>query len=64
MLCAINLLDFYDRQILAAVTEPIRHEWSLSDSEVGWLGTAFALFVQRSVYRLDDGQILAREQKY
>ncbi len=44
VLFGINLLNFYDRQILAAVTEPIRREWSLSDSAIGWLGTAFTLF--------------------
>ncbi len=44
MLFAINLLNFYDRQILAAVTEPVRREWNLTDSALGWLGTAFTLF--------------------
>ena len=44
VLFLINLLNFYDRQILAAVTEPIRREWQLSDTAVGWLGTAFTLF--------------------
>ena len=44
VLFAINLLNFYDRQILAAVTEPIRREWNLTDSALGWLGTAFTLF--------------------
>ena len=44
VLFLINLLNFYDRQILAAVTEPIRREWLLSDTAMGWLGTAFTLF--------------------
>lgn len=44
VLFAINLLNFYDRQIIAAVTEPIRVEWQLSDSALGWLSTAFTLF--------------------
>jgi MFS family permease len=43
VLFAINLLNFYDRQIFGAVAEPIRHEWNLTDSQVGWLGTAFTL---------------------
>jgi predicted MFS family arabinose efflux permease len=43
VLFGINALNFYDRQILAAVTEPIRKEWGLSDSAMGLLGTAFTL---------------------
>lgn len=43
ILFLVNLLNFYDRQILAAVTEPIRREWSLGDGAIGWLGTAFTL---------------------
>lgn len=44
ILFLINLLNFYDRQIIAAVTEPIRREWMLGDGAMGWLGTAFTLF--------------------
>ncbi|MEO7521754.1 MAG: MFS transporter, partial [Gemmatimonas sp.] len=44
LLFLINLLNFYDRQIISAVTEPIRTEFALSDSRLGWLGTAFTLF--------------------
>jgi len=36
-------MNFYDRQILAAVTEPLRKEWALTDSSMGLLGTAFTL---------------------
>src|SRR5262249_55244719 len=43
ILFGINMMNFFDRQILAAVTEPIRKEWGLSDSSVGWLNTAFVL---------------------
>jgi MFS family permease len=43
VLFAINLMNFYDRQISAAVMEPIRKEWSLSDTDMGILGTAFVL---------------------
>jgi MFS family permease len=43
VLFAINLMNFYDRQIIAAVTEPIRKEWNLSDTDMGILGTAFVL---------------------
>jgi MFS family permease len=43
VLFGINTMNFYDRQILAAVTEPVRKEWGLSDSAMGLLGTAFTL---------------------
>ncbi len=43
VLFAINLLNFYDRQLLGALVEPIRKQWSLTDSQIGWLATAFTL---------------------
>lgn len=43
VLFGINAMNFYDRQILSAVAEPVRKEWSLSDSTLGLLGTAFTL---------------------
>lgn len=43
LLFAVNVLNFFDRQILSAVTEPIRREWGLGDAAMGALGTAFTL---------------------
>ena len=43
ILFAINLLNFYDRNMFGAVAEPIRKEWGLNDSQIGWLATAFTL---------------------
>jgi MFS family permease len=43
VLLSINTMNFFDRQILPAVQEKIRNDWPLSDSELGWLGTAFIL---------------------
>jgi MFS family permease len=43
VLLGINTMNFFDRQILPAVQEKIKHDWDLSDSELGWLGTAFIL---------------------
>src|SRR5438445_1413572 len=43
ILFAINTMNFFDRQILGAVGEPVRKEWGLSDSALGALGTAFTL---------------------
>jgi MFS family permease len=41
VLLGINTMNFFDRQILPAVQEKIRNDWNLSDSDLGWLGTAF-----------------------
>jgi MFS family permease len=43
VLFAINAMNFFDRQILGAVGEPVRREWGLSDGAMGALGTAFTL---------------------
>ena len=44
VLLGINTMNFYDRQVLPAVQEKIRYDWpELSDSQLGWLGTAFIL---------------------
>jgi predicted MFS family arabinose efflux permease len=43
VLFAINTLNFFDRQILGAVGEPIRKEFGLDDASLGLLGTAFTL---------------------
>jgi predicted MFS family arabinose efflux permease len=43
VLFAINTMNFFDRQILGAVAEPVRKEWGLGDGALGALGTAFTL---------------------
>ncbi len=43
ILFAINLLNFFDRQILGALGEPIRKEFMLSDTALGLLGTVFTV---------------------
>ena len=43
ILFAINLLNFFDRFMFGALAEPIRKEWALTDSQIGWLSTAFTL---------------------
>lgn len=57
VLFAINAINFFDRQILGAVGEPVRKEFGLSDSALGALGTAFTLlyaFVGVPLGRLAD----------
>ncbi|MEO8027475.1 MAG: MFS transporter, partial [Bryobacteraceae bacterium] len=41
VLVAINVMNFYDRNIAGALVEPMRHEFGLSDTQVGLLGSAF-----------------------
>ena len=43
VLFAINLMNFFDRQIIGGIGEGIRREWGLSDTALGLLGTAFTL---------------------
>jgi MFS family permease len=43
ILFAINAINFFDRQIGGVLAEPVRKEWGLTDTQVGWLATAFTL---------------------
>ena len=43
VLFLVNVLNYYDRQTLAAILEPLRHEFSLSDSQLGGLFTLFTV---------------------
>jgi MFS transporter, Spinster family, sphingosine-1-phosphate transporter len=43
VLVAVNVLNFYDRQVAGAVIEPVRKEFHLSDTQLGGLNTAFTL---------------------
>src|SRR5438132_1069778 len=43
MMC--NTLSFIDRQILSLLVTPIKRDFGLSDTDIGWLqGAAFAIF--------------------
>jgi MFS family permease len=44
VLFAINALNFFDRNILGAIGEPVRKELELNDASLGLLQTAFTLF--------------------
>jgi MFS family permease len=41
VLFAVNVLNFYDRHVAGALTEPIRKEFQLNDTQVGLLNSAF-----------------------
>jgi len=43
VLFLVNVLNFYDRQTLAAILEPLRHEFSLNDTQLGGLFTLFTI---------------------
>jgi MFS family permease len=43
VLVGINTMNFFDRQVLAAVQEMIKKEWDLTDTALGALTTAFIL---------------------
>lgn len=41
VLIAINVLNFYDRNVTGALAEPVRKEFHLTDTEIGFLGSIF-----------------------
>jgi MFS family permease len=43
VLVAINVLNFYDRQVAGAVVEPVRKEFQLTDTQIGLLNTVFTV---------------------
>jgi MFS family permease len=43
VLFLVNVLNIYDRQALGAVLEPLRHEFHLSDTQLGALSTIFII---------------------
>ncbi len=63
LLFAVNLLNFFDRQLPGALGEPIRREFELSDTALGLLGTVFTLIyaaVGVPIGRLTDQWIRTR----
>jgi len=43
LLALINLLNYIDRNVIYALFEPIKRDLSLTDSQLGWLGSAYIL---------------------
>jgi MFS family permease len=43
ILVLINIVNFYDRNVGGALAEPMRREFGLNDTQIGWLGTVFTL---------------------
>ena len=66
VLFAINLMNFFDRQLLGGVGEGIRREWALSDTALGLLGTVFTLLyavVGLPLGRLSDTHRAAQDSR-
>jgi len=61
VLFAINLMNFFDRQIIGGVGEGIRREWGLSDTALGLLGTVFTLLY--AVFGLPLGRLSDRKER-
>ena len=61
VLFAINLMNFFDRQIIGGVGEGIRREWGLSDTALGLLGTVFTLLY--AVFGLPLGRLSDRTER-
>ena len=61
VLFAINLMNFFDRQIIGGVGEGIRREWGLSDTALGLLGTVFTLLY--AVFGLPLGRLSDRSER-
>ena len=58
VLVIVNIINFYDRNVAGALTEPIRKEFHLTDTQIGWLGTVFTLLyavIGLPLGRLADG---------
>src|SRR3984893_18346642 len=61
VLFAINLVNFFDRQIIGGVGEGIRREWGLRDTALGLLGTVFTLLY--AVFGLPLGRLSDRTER-
>jgi len=57
VLVAINVLNFYDRQVAGAIVEPVRKEFHLTDTEIGGLNFAFTMLYGLVGLPLDFWQI-------
>src|SRR5499425_3227217 len=61
VLFAINLMNFFDRQLIGGIGEGIRREWALSDTALGLLGTVFTLLY--AVVGLPLGRLSDRKER-
>ena len=43
VLVLVNIVNFYDRHVAAALAEPLRHEFGLTDAQIGLISTVFTI---------------------
>jgi MFS family permease len=43
ILVVVNIVNFYDRHVGGALAEPLRKEFGLNDTQLGWISTAFTI---------------------
>ena len=43
LLALINVLNYLDRNVIFALFEPIKRDLGFSDTQLGWLGSAYIL---------------------
>ncbi|HEX7286918.1 MAG TPA: MFS transporter [Candidatus Angelobacter sp.] len=43
VLVLVNIMNFYDRHVGGALAEPLRREFGLTDTQIGWIGTIFTV---------------------
>ena len=43
LLASINILNYLDRNVIFALFEPIKRDLGLTDTQLGWLGSAYIL---------------------
>ncbi|HYX53269.1 MAG TPA: MFS transporter [Candidatus Limnocylindrales bacterium] len=43
VLILVNIINFYDRHVAGALAEPLRHEFGLTDSQIGLISTVFTI---------------------
>jgi MFS family permease len=43
LLAAVNVLNYLDRNVIFALFEPIKRDLGLTDTQLGWLGSAYIL---------------------
>ena len=50
----VNLLNYLDRNVIFALFEPIKRDLMLTDTQLGWLGSAYILVFSIAALPLGD----------
>lgn len=52
LLTLLNILSYVDRNVIFGLFEPIKQELSLTDAQLGWLGSAYVLLFSLAAFPL------------